>query len=129
MLVDDDENILKSLTRSLRAINNARIETFLSAEDAIKRAKQCMFDIVISDFQMPGTNGIRFLSEFKTIQPDTIRIILTGCSDSQVIIEAINRANTFKYITKPWDEKELFNTINECQRKSTFIPIGQKVIW
>ena len=114
MLVDDDINILKSLGRLLHQNKEWHIEMFTSPVEAIQRANQCIFDIVISDYSMPETDGVTFLSILKEIQPDTKRIVLTGHSDNNIIMDSINSANAIKFITKPWDDKKLIEAITEC---------------
>ena len=69
MIVDDEENILKALNRSLRREADWEIECYSNAEDALRRARSCIFDAVISDCNMPGCNGIDFLAELRELQP------------------------------------------------------------
>jgi class 3 adenylate cyclase len=65
---------------------------------------------------MPEMTGIQFLEKVLHIYPDAIRMILTGFSDVEAIIEAINTGRVFRYITKPWDEKELRMTIENARQ-------------
>ena len=111
LLVDDEENIIKSLKRVLRPYTEWDVEYYLSADEALKRARSCIFDVIISDYKMPGMDGIDFLAEMKELQPDAMRILLTGTNATETVIDAINVASAYKYITKPWDDKELIDTI------------------
>jgi len=120
MLVDDEDNVLKSITRSLRDHQDWVIETYSSPNDALVRAKSCNFDVVISDFNMPDKNGIEFLAEIRELQPEAKRIILTGHSRSEIIMDALNKAHAYSFITKPWSNEDLIKTISES--RSSFIP-------
>jgi two-component system probable response regulator PhcQ len=108
LLVDDEPNVLKSLARLLRAYH---ITEALSGEDALQLLQEHSFDLIISDFRMPGIDGITFLCESLKIQPDAIRIILTGHADLNNVIAAINEANVYRFITKPWDGPEVTHAV------------------
>ena len=114
MLVDDEENIIKSLKRVLRSQKDWEVESFTLAEEALRRATTCVFDVIISDFKMPGMDGIDFLGEMKELQPDAMRILLTGTRESNTVMEAINHAGAYKFITKPWDDAVLLQTISDA---------------
>ncbi|MCB1615452.1 MAG: response regulator [Pseudomonadales bacterium] len=116
MLVDDEENILKSLHRSLRKQKDLDIEAYLNATDALKRANSCIFDLVISDCRMPGIDGLEFLRQLKEVQPDAMRIVLTGAVNIETLMSAINKAGAFRFIAKPWDDEILVETIREGLR-------------
>ena len=113
MIVDDEENILKSLTRCLRHKENWVLETFTRPEEALRRARTRIFDAVITDYNMPDIDGIAFLSELRTLQPDAIRIVLTGVVNINTLMLAINQAGAFRFIPKPWDDKALIDAIEE----------------
>jgi len=116
MIVDDEENILKSLQRTLSKKGDLDIESYLNAKDALKRCQTCIFDAVISDCRMPGMDGIDFLYELKQLQPDSIRILLTGAVDITTLMRAINRAGAFRFIAKPWDDNVLIESLSEGLR-------------
>lgn len=67
--------------------------------------------IVISDYRMPGMNGVDFLKEVYSNWPDTVRMVLSGYADTAAVVEAINDGQIFRFIPKPWDEEELRTTI------------------
>lgn len=108
LLVDDEPNVLRALSRVLK---NYQVVTFTSGEDALLAAKERIFDMVISDYRMPNLNGVEFLTFFKVLQPDAIRIILTGYADLNGIQHAINDAEVFRFINKPWNNFEILNAI------------------
>lgn len=116
MIVDDEENILKSLCRSLRAQPEWEIETYTSPTDALRRARTCIFDAVITDYNMPHMDGIEFLLGLRELQPDAIRILLTGMVNIDTLLSAINRAGAFRFIPKPWDDETLISSIQEGLR-------------
>jgi DNA-binding NtrC family response regulator len=111
LLVDDEANILKSLARVLRLFD---LTLASSGEDALNLAKQKAFDVVISDYRMPGINGIEFLSQFMLIQPDAMRIILTGYADLESTLTAINDIGVFRFINKPWNNFEIINAVERA---------------
>lgn len=116
MIVDDEENILKSLCRSLRSRPEWEIETYTSATDALRRARTSIFDAVITDCNMPDMDGIEFLLGLRELQPDAIRILLTGMVNIDTLLSAINRAGAFRFIPKPWDDETLISSIEEGLR-------------
>jgi len=114
LLVDDEANILHALTRVLgaRRLELAgrapyQIECFDRPAAALERAAELSFDLVISDYRMPGLDGIEFLSRLVEIQPSIARLILSGYADLDALINAINRVQIFRFIGKPWHETEL----------------------
>jgi len=110
LMVDDEENVLRSLERSL-IDEEYEIETAGSAEEALEKLKVFPADIVLSDHMMPGINGLDFLQQVKQHYPDTIRILITGRSDVQITIEAINKGEIFRFLLKPWNDEELKVTV------------------
>ena len=113
LIVDDEENIVNALKRCLKRIPDWEIETFTSGAVALRRAEGTSFDLFISDFRMPEMNGVEFLSEVKKIQPNSARIILSGYTDLEALVGAINEAEIFRFINKPWNDYELILTIEQ----------------
>jgi two-component system probable response regulator PhcQ len=113
MLVDDERNVLSSLRRTINAMppgtfeGEVVIETFEKPELALQRAAECEFDLVVSDWRMPGMNGIAFLNELIQIQPTIARLVLSGYGDFLSELKAINRIKIFHFINKPWDNENL----------------------
>ena len=116
MIVDDEENILKALSRTLRREADWEVECYSNAEEALRRARSCIFDAVISDCNMPGPNGIEFLGELREIQPDACRILMTGMVNIDTLMQAINQAGAFRFFAKPWDDEALMAGIHEGLR-------------
>ena len=93
LLVDDEPNVLQSISRLLRGYG---VTALTSAEEALVLAKKVTFDLVISDFKMPGMDGVTFLTKFMQIQPDSMRMILTGYADLESIQMATNEAGVYR---------------------------------
>lgn len=110
LIVDDEPNVLKSLKRLLLD-TDYRIFTAESGEEGLKVFEENEINVVISDYRMPGMNGVEFLSRVKEKSPDTIRLILSGYADAVAIVDAINEGQIYRYITKPWNDQELLTTI------------------
>jgi two-component system NtrC family sensor kinase len=113
LLVDDEENILRSLRRVLRR-GDWEIETAADAEAALAIFERFQPAVVVSDFRMPGMNGVELLARVKELSPHTQRIMLTGQADQQAIEEAINRSEVFRFIAKPWNDAQLLLTVKSA---------------
>ncbi len=110
LLVDDEPNILKALSRLLR---DYQLVTASGGEEALLIAEQTAFDLVITDYKMPGMDGISFLVKFMQLQPDAIRLILTGYADLEITLHAINEIGVFRFINKPWNNLEIINAVEK----------------
>lgn len=124
--VDDEAIVLRSLKTQLRRFfgNDYEIAIASSGKDAlaiIKEFKQNNVDVAlaIADQIMPVMKGDELLSQIHTYSPKTITILLTGQADTQAIGNAVNRANLYRYIPKPWDETDLLLTVSEALRRYT----------
>jgi len=114
LYVDDEEQNLISFKATFR--REYEILTAKSGEEGLELARNNHVDLIITDQRMPEMTGIQFLEKVIPEHPDSIRMILTGFSDIEVIIEAINTGRVFRYITKPWDENELRMTIENARQ-------------
>lgn len=112
LLVDDEENILSSLVRLFR-MSDYTIFTATSGTKGIEIMEENNISLVISDHKMPGMTGVEFLSKVKEMSPDTIRIMLTGYADLEASIDAINKGEVYRFITKPWNDEELLLTLKQ----------------
>lgn len=114
LILDDEINVLHALQRTLRhslAEDQPQIEIYTDPQQALARSLEVAFDIVISDYRMPEMNGVDFLKAFKEIQPDTVRLVLSASTEFDTLMEAINQAEVFRYITKPWQDDKLKETV------------------
>ena len=110
LFVDDEQNILNALRRVF-IYDDIVVLTATNGPDALDMLKGNDISVVVSDNVMPDILGTQFLDEAKRIAPHSIRIMLTGHADVLVAVEAINRGEVYKFLTKPWDDNELRNTI------------------
>lgn len=121
MLVDDEKNILSALRRVLvtgigleSEFHEVSVELFDKPADALARAEAVAFDLVVSDYRMPEMNGVEFLKAFRKIQPHAARIILSGYADLEGLVGAINEAEIFRFISKPWNDYDLRFAISQA---------------
>ena len=110
LIVDDEPNVLKSLVRLL-IDTNYKVVTCESAEQGLEKLEEEDVHLVISDYRMPGMNGVEFLSRVKEKYPDTIRLILSGFADASAVVGAINDGQVYKFIPKRWNDQDLLTTI------------------
>lgn len=121
LLVDDESNVLSALKREISMISaedldgeSPTIETFASARAALTRINEVPVDMVIADYRMPEMNGVDFLSKVIQQHPDVARVILSGYTDLEGLIGAINRVQISHFIRKPWDDFELKSAITQA---------------
>ena len=105
LYVDDEVNNLNSFKAAFR--RDFEIYTASSAREGRKILDAHEIGVIITDQRMPGMTGIEFLESIIAIYPDTIRILLTGFSDINAVMDAINRGQVYKYLVKPWQNDEL----------------------
>lgn len=115
LVVDDEENILNALRRSLNRID-VDIVTATSVDDALSIMENTPVDLVISDMRMPGEDGAELLHHIAEHSPNTLRFLLTGHADMESTIRAINEGKIHRYLTKPWDDIKLRTLIEESLR-------------
>ncbi len=113
LFVDDEENVLKALKR-LFIDEELNIYTASSAKEGLNLLSTDEFAVVVSDQRMPEMTGTEFLLKVKELYPLTLRIILTGYADINAAMDAINEAGASRYITKPWNDRELLHIIKQA---------------
>lgn len=106
LIVDDEAGILSSLRRLLRPFGY-RIFTAESGAQGLEIMEREAVDLVISDMRMPEMNGAQFLEKVRAKWPDTVRILLTGYAEISATIDAINKGQIYRYISKPWDDNDI----------------------
>lgn len=112
LYVDDESVNLTAFKASFR--RDFEVFVALSGPEALEiLAKQDM-EVIITDQRMPEMSGVEFLEKVIPLHPEPIRILLTGYTDIQAVIDAINKGQVYHYITKPWDESQLRNIINKA---------------
>jgi len=116
LLVDDEENIVRSLVRLLRR-DGYKILTANSGKEGLDVLKDNHVGVIISDQRMPEMNGTEFLSQVKELYPDTMRIVLSGYTDLKSVTDSINEGSIYKFLTKPWEDDLLRKNIDEAFRQ------------
>lgn len=106
LFVDDEANILSSLKRLFRPLGY-RIFTAESGAQGLEIMARETVDLVISDMRMPEMNGAQFLEKVREKWPETVRILLTGYAEIGATIEAINKGQIYRYISKPWEDNDI----------------------
>lgn len=113
LVVDDEPDNLDLLYRSFyREFQVLRANSGFEALDILEAQQDIA--VIISDQRMPGMSGTEFLSRTATQYPNIIRIILTGYTDVEDLVEAINEGRVFKYVTKPWDDEDLKTVVRQA---------------
>ncbi|MEN6638398.1 MAG: HD domain-containing phosphohydrolase [Smithella sp.] len=122
LLIDDEEAILDIMTMTL-ADEGYDLHTAGSAEEGLKilKASPPSFSLIISDQLMPGMTGVQFFAKARDICPDAMRVLLTGYTDTDAIIDAINSGGIHLYLTKPWRKDELLHTIRQMLTKAELV--------
>lgn len=112
LFVDDERSILSSIRRLIRPL---KLNTFFadSGAEGLKILEENHIDLVVSDMRMPEMDGAEFLSQVKIRWPDTVRMLLTGYADISSTIDALNKGGIYRYISKPWDDEELKQIIQD----------------
>lgn len=109
LLVDDETSVLTALKRSLRQHfgSELAIEMCSDPRQALQRAHERHFDIVVADLRMPVLDGLAFLSGLNAVQPHAVKLMLTGSADFDTAQRAVNEIGVFRYLCKPWHDDEL----------------------
>lgn len=109
LLVDDEPHVLSALQRLLRRelAGTAQVEAHTSPQAALARALEVPFALVVSDYRMPELDGLAFLKAFSELQPRARRLMLSGVTDFDVLVSAVNDVGLDRYLIKPWDDQEM----------------------
>ena len=110
LFVDDEPAILSAVKRLLRR-DHYEVETALDGERGLEVFRRFRPSVVVSDHRMPGMSGVEFLVAARKIDPEPVRVILTGCTDLPSAEAAINEGEVWRFLTKPWNDEDLRATI------------------
>ncbi|HEY3432453.1 MAG TPA: diguanylate cyclase [Rhodocyclaceae bacterium] len=113
LLVDDEPALLHSLQRLFRNEGYALL-TAGSGEEALQLLETQVAQVIISDQRMPGISGVEFLARAKVLYPDSVRLILSGYADIEVITDSINKGSVYKFLHKPWDNTLLLENVRDA---------------
>ncbi|WP_372972577.1 response regulator [Marinobacter sp.] len=106
LLLDDEANILNALKRLLRE-EDWQVDAFTDAEHAVEALQVHDYSVIVSDYKMPVMDGVTFLQFARQRQPEAIRLVLSAHGDRQSMINAINRAEIYRFLSKPWEDYEI----------------------
>lgn len=112
LYIDDEENNLQAFKASFR--RQYEIYTANSAAEGLEILQNVNVQVIIADQKMPNTTGVEFFKSITETFPDPIRILLTGYTDIEALADAINHGDIYRYITKPWNDLELHNSIKNA---------------
>ena len=112
LLVDDEPDILLAFTFNYG--DDFEVLTAESGAQALSLLETHEPAVIVADQRMPAMSGTEFLERSMAVRPDAVRIILTGYTDIDAIIEAINKSRIYRYVTKPWESEELRLTLRRA---------------
>jgi signal transduction histidine kinase len=112
LLVDDEQLNLRVLRGFLEERWDVHEAT--SGAQALEIAARVPLDVVVADQRMPGMTGVELLEELRRRRPDVAGIVLTAFADMQALESAINRANVFRFMRKPWDPGEMIEVVEQA---------------
>jgi len=110
-LVDDDALVTRSLGAALRLESPWEVHTFLAPADALAAMRQVPPDVVVSDYKMPGMDGLTLLRAVRAAHPEAVLMLLTGYADKDAAIAAINEVGIWQFVEKPWNLGDLLQKI------------------
>lgn len=113
LVVDDDALIRQAVTRLLTG-RGYHVVSAADGEEALRQADEHSFDIAIVDYEMPGRDGLRVLSDLRTGQPGCIRVLMTGRAEFPVVVAAVNRGEILRVVSKPFEPNELVALLEDA---------------
>jgi ActR/RegA family two-component response regulator len=127
LFVDDELKILQGLERQLNTRFN--IQTAQDPQEGLRTVRQNgPFAVVVADFRMPGMNGIQFLAEVKHVNPDSVRVMLTGQADLNTAISAVNEGSIFRFLTKPCPTEVLTAALDSAVEQHRLITSERELL-
>ncbi len=112
LFVDDERFALETFEAQFR--DDFTIYTASNGNEALEILRDKEMGVMLTDQRMPGLTGVELLTQIKDLRPSTVRILITAYSDMDVVIEAINAGNVYRYVTKPYNEDELRATVRQA---------------
>ncbi len=113
LCVDDEPNILSSLRRLFRT-EGYKLLIAGSGSEGLQVCEKENVDLIISDMRMPQMDGAQFLEQVRARWPSTIRLLLTGYADIASTIDAINKGEIYRYISKPWNDTDIVLVVRDA---------------
>ncbi len=125
LIVDDEPNVVSSVRRELTAPSSGKnryeVEGYTDPVLALERAQSQHFDVVISDYRMPGMDGMEFLKAFTRIQPECARMVLSGQTDMATLVKMVNETHIYRFIPKPWHDYYLKGSVAQAIRYNSVL--------
>jgi response regulator RpfG family c-di-GMP phosphodiesterase len=122
LFVDDEPNVLRAIER-LFLDEEYEILTAPSGDEGLRVLERAPpVPVVVSDYRMPGMNGVSFLREVYRRWPDTVRIVLSGYADTAAVVAAVDEGRISRFIPKPWDDHELKTAVASALNRSDRSP-------
>ncbi len=112
-VIDDEPAILKAIQRLLRQ-EDWQVDTFSDPQDALQALTRASYNLSLCDLRMPQLDGITYLQFARQRQPGAMRLLFSGHGDRESLVQAINQAQVQRFISKPWDDYELLETLRSC---------------
>lgn len=125
-LVDDEPEILNALVRLFRHRDWITL-TCDDARTAHAELQHHQLDLIISDYRMPGMDGVTLLNQFKQSHPDALRIVLSGQADLRGVVNAVNDSEVYRFILKPWANEDLLVTLDNALRYKEMVLENQRL--
>lgn len=113
LCVDDEPGVLQALKRLFRK-EGYEMYFASSGDEALEILKKYPVDLIMTDYRMPEMNGVEFLKKAIDINPDSLRLILSGYADAKVVCDAIDHGQVYRFLTKPWEDEELLESVRQC---------------
>jgi signal transduction histidine kinase/BarA-like signal transduction histidine kinase len=126
LVVDDEKEILKALRRQFR--KKYRVIVADNASLALHTLSKEDVQVIVSDQRMPDMTGTEMFGNIKNRYPDAVRILLTGYSDIQAVIDSINKGSVYQYLVKPWNHEELNDVIEKAFERFWLIRGNQQLL-
>ncbi len=133
LVLDDEPSILKAMTRVLMRIPEGwlaepcQVHSFEAPEEALASLGDRDYDLIISDLRMPGMDGLSFLKQALQIQPDALRMVISGQADLPTVMAAVNDIRVFRFIDKPWNDTELQMSVVQALRTRMLLGENQRL--
>jgi DNA-binding NtrC family response regulator len=127
LIVDDEEIVLVALRDTLLR-EGYTVVSSPHAVHALSVLKEQEFSVVITDQQMPMVSGLEFLSQIRQIQPDATRILITAVLDLSILIDAINKAEIYRFVVKPWSREDLLATVKSAVERHDLISNNARLL-
>lgn len=112
LLVDDEERVLRSLEMLFK--HRFKVLSTADGNEALDMLRRERVHVIVSDQRMPIMTGVELLRRVREISPNTMRLLLTGYSDLEAIVNSVNEGEIFRYLTKPWGAKEITTTVSQA---------------